>query len=153
MVFPGGSGGGHGFLEHVRDRDAPGGSGGAPPSTLSGSHREKSQVGGWRAPLTSPGLAHQGHNLARGQREGEVSEHLEAGTAGVTGRNQETLSQTGFLAPCCPGPSQSLPAPPRGAYLEGDIDPQVPRQAPSPALNPQRNTPAPSTDANLKQTL
>lgn len=56
---------------------------------------EKSQrVRRWWAPLTSPRLAHEGHDLARGQRQGEVFQHLEAGAAGVAGRSRETPSQT-----------------------------------------------------------
>lgn len=62
-------------------------------------------------PLTSAGLAHEGHDLARGQREGEVFEHLEAGAAGVAGRSQDTLGETKFPAPCHPGPSRSLAVP------------------------------------------
>lgn len=43
------------------------------------------RMGEDEVPLTSPRLAHKGHNLARWQRQGEVLEHLEARTAGVTG--------------------------------------------------------------------
>lgn len=56
-------------------------------------------------PLTSTGLAHKGHDPARGQREGEVFENREAGAAGVTGRSQDTLSQIRFSVPGCPSPS------------------------------------------------
>lgn len=75
-------------------------------------------MGGGRAPLTSPRLAHEGHDLAWRQREGEVLEHLEARAAGVTGRSQETLSQTRFQAPCCPGLSCRLPEPPPTPLIE-----------------------------------
>ena len=49
-------------------------------------------------PLTSPRLAHKSHNLARGQLQGEVLEHIEARSAGVAGGGQESPSQTSFLA-------------------------------------------------------
>lgn len=50
-------------------------------------------------PLTSTGLAHKGHDPARGQCEGEVFEDREAGAAGVTGRSQDTLSHVRFPGP------------------------------------------------------
>ena len=97
MVFPGGQGGvgGMGFRSVFQESAAP-------PATLSGSHGARSQVGGWQAPLTSPGLAHQGHDLAWGQREAEVSEHGEAGAAGVAGRRRETLRSHQVLGPLSP---------------------------------------------------
>lgn len=45
-------------------------------------------------PLTSPRLANKSHNLARGQLQGEVLEHIEARSAGVAGGGQESPSQT-----------------------------------------------------------
>lgn len=57
---------------------------GAPPPDSSNSPGKKShRVGGQWVPLTSPRLAHKGHNLARRQCEGEVFEHLEAGAGGI----------------------------------------------------------------------
>lgn len=100
-------------------------------------------MGGGRAPLTSPRLAHEGHDLAWRQREGEVLEHLEARAAGVTGRSQETLSQTRFQAPCCPGLSGRLPEPPPPRLLKGRHRyTQVAGQRPSPVLSPDRTSPA-----------
>lgn len=130
MVFPGALGDmghlgrGHGFLETPPGERDPwwqqSGSTEWPP-------RGEGHRVGVPVPLTSAGLAHEGHDLARGQREGEVFEHLEARAAGVTGRSQDTLSETGFPAPCRPGPSQSLTVPLRGLR---DVSPQVPSRAP-----------------------
>lgn len=61
-------------------------------------------MGGRGVPLTSAGLAHEGHDLARRQREAEVFEHLEAGAAGVTGRSQRRSLVR-------PGPGPFLPRP------------------------------------------
>lgn len=58
------------------------------PSSPSISHR----MGGWCVPLTSTRLAHEGHDLARGEGESEVLEHLEAGAAGVTGAKRDPQS-------------------------------------------------------------
>lgn len=63
--------------------------------------------------LTSPRLAHKGHNLAGWQRQGEVFEYLEAGAAGVAVDGQVSPSQTGFLN------LTVLLSPPTGPCLQG----------------------------------
>lgn len=74
---------------------------------------EKSQGGRAWVPVTSARLAHKGHDLAGGQREGEVSEHLEAGAAGVTGRTKTPSVRPGSSS-LMPRSLQRLTVYPRG---------------------------------------
>lgn len=120
---------------------------GAPPATLGGSRGRSCRWGGWQASLTSPGLAHQGHDLAWGQREAEVSEHREAGAAGVAGGRREILRSHQVLGPLSPWSllNSQVSLSPGGGLIQratpshGSLD--LPLPCPQPGKERRRLTP------------